>query len=99
MLKLTTYSEASDADSLRTAAFCEDIREYLRPSEPADVLFPLSAVVLKLLEEAPGNAEPLPNGLPQRLVEVMQASEIIWKGPFARQKMVFKCAANIVVKA
>jgi hypothetical protein len=44
-------------------------------------------------------AEPLPNGLSQRLFEVMQASEVLWKTPFPLHKMVFKCAADIVVKA
>ena len=43
--------------------------------------------------------EPLPNCLSQRLFEVMQASEVLWKAPFSLHKMVFKCAADIVVKA
>jgi hypothetical protein len=44
-------------------------------------------------------AEGLPAGLSQKVFEVLQSSEVLWKAPFARQKGVFKCSADIVVKA
>jgi hypothetical protein len=52
-----------------------------------------------LLEKVSNTTEPLPNGLAQRLLKVMQSSEVLWKAPSARRKMVFKCATGIVVKA
>lgn len=76
----------------------EDIRGSLNPSDTVHILFPLSQAVLRLLEYAPKIPEPLPNSLSQRLFELMQTSEVLWKAPFARHKMVLKCAADIVVK-
>lgn len=77
----------------------EDIRESLNPLDTVHILFPLSREVLRLVEDVFKTAEPLPNILSQRLFEVMQASEVPWKAPLALHKMVFKSAANIVVKA
>lgn len=77
----------------------EDTRESLNPSDTVHILFSLSQEVLKLVEDLSKTAGPLPNGLSQRLFEVMQASEVLWKAPFAVHKMVLKCTADIVVKA
>lgn len=77
----------------------EDIRRTLCPSDPVEILFPLSDAVAKLLESVSQTAADLPVGLSQRLFEVLRNSEILWKAPFARQKGVFKCSAEIVVKA
>jgi hypothetical protein len=77
----------------------EDIRRSLCPSDPVEVLFPLSDAVAKLLESVSQSAKGLPDGLSQRLFEVLQNSDVLWKAPFARQKGVFKCSADIVVKA
>ncbi|KAJ6109646.1 hypothetical protein N7486_001881 [Penicillium sp. IBT 16267x] len=77
----------------------EDIRRSLSPSDPIEILFPLSDAVTELLESVSQTAEGSPVGLSQKLFEVLQSSEILWKAPFARQKGVFKCSAEIVVKA
>ena len=77
----------------------EDIRRTLCPLDPVEILFPLSDAVAKLLEPVSQTAMDSPVGLSQRLFEVLQSSEILWKAPFARQKGVFKCSAEIVVKA
>jgi hypothetical protein len=86
------------ATSQNTAEPDEDIRDSLSASADVDILFPLSQAVLRLLERVSNTAESLPNGLSQRLLEALQASEILWKAPFARHKMVFKCDPDIVVK-
>lgn len=75
----------------------EDILDRLSPSNTVQILFPLSQPVLGLLGYAPKIPEPLPRSLPQRLIKLLQASEVLWKGPFADHKMVVKCAADIVV--
>lgn len=62
-------------------------------------MFPLSNAVAKLLEPVSQTAEGLPVGLSQKLFEVLKRSEVLWEAPFARQKGVFKCSAEIVVKA
>jgi hypothetical protein len=62
-------------------------------------VFPLSDAVAKLIEPVSQTAEGLRVGLSQRLFEVLKSSEILWKAPFARQKGIFKCSAEIVVKA
>ncbi|KAJ5592831.1 hypothetical protein N7537_009735 [Penicillium hordei] len=77
----------------------EDIRRSLCPSDPVEIVFPLSDAVAKLIEPVSQTAEGLPVGLSQRLFEVLKSSEILWKAPFARQKVIFKCSAEIVVKA
>ncbi|KAJ5585108.1 uncharacterized protein N7459_004908 [Penicillium hispanicum] len=77
----------------------EDIRESLSAIDPVEVRFPLSHAVLELLKEVSKTADPLPNGLGQRICQALQRSEVIWKGAFARRRMVFKCATDIVVKA
>lgn len=45
------------------------------------------------------SAEPFPNGLSPRLYNLLQTSETMWKGPFPRSRMIFKCSENIIVKA
>ncbi|PGG98661.1 hypothetical protein AJ80_09498 [Polytolypa hystricis UAMH7299] len=76
----------------------EDIRAFLRASDSVEIVFSLSEAVLNLLG-IPRNTASTPNDLSERLVHVVQASEIIWKAPFARQKMVINCGHNIAVKA
>ncbi len=75
---------------------------FLRPSDSATILFPLSELVRRLLADdhnstiLSGSSDP---ALSQRLLRAMQRSEILWKSPFPRNKMVFKCHPNVVVKA
>ncbi|QVM12008.1 hypothetical protein D8B26_006644 [Coccidioides posadasii str. Silveira] len=76
-----------------------DIRDCLRPSDPVDIVWPLSSTVLGLLEETSQIAEPLPDGLPQRMLDLVRTSEVIWKSPVLDQMMVFKCDTDVVVKA
>ncbi|OQD79057.1 hypothetical protein PENANT_c064G03412 [Penicillium antarcticum] len=64
----------------------EDIRRSLCPSDPVEILFPLSDAVADLLESVSQSAKALPAGLSQRLFEVLQNSDVLWKAPFARQK-------------
>lgn len=59
----------------------------------------MTEAVLELLEDIPGPADPLPDGLSQRLLGIMHASEVVWTARFPSQKMVFRCAPGIVVKA
>ncbi|KAL2810362.1 hypothetical protein BDW59DRAFT_177125 [Aspergillus cavernicola] len=69
----------------------EDIRASLDASAPVETIFlyPLLKVVLDLLE-AVSRASGLPSdSFSERLVGMMQASEILWRGPSARCKMVF----------
>jgi hypothetical protein len=78
----------------------EDIRQSLSASDAAEILFPLSDAVAQLLETVSQTAtHSLVVGLSQRLFELLQNSEILWKAPFPRQKGVFKCSTGIVVKA
>lgn len=55
--------------------------------------------MLRLLEEVSEIADPLPHGLSQRMLELMQRGVVLWKSPLPNKMMVFKCAADIVVKA
>ncbi|TPX23527.1 hypothetical protein DIZ76_012861 [Coccidioides immitis] len=59
----------------------------------------VSSTVLGLLEETSQIAEPLPDGLPQRMLDLVRTSEVIWKSPVPDQMMVFKCDTDVVVKA
>lgn len=77
----------------------EDIRQTLCASDPVETIFPLSDAVTKLVQSVSQTAANLPVGLSQRLSQVLENSEILWKSPFPRQKGVFKCSADIVVKA
>ncbi|KAJ5685141.1 hypothetical protein N7536_007760 [Penicillium majusculum] len=77
----------------------EDIRRSLCLSDPVEIVFPLSNAVAKLLEPVSQTAEGLPVGLSQKLFEVLKSSEVLWEAPFWRAKGVFKCSAEIVVKA
>ncbi|KAL4778720.1 kinase-like domain-containing protein [Aspergillus varians] len=73
----------------------EDIRDSLDASASVETIYPLSKSVLDLLE-ASGS---LSDSFSVRLIGMIQASEILWRGPSARCKMVFKCNACIVLKA
>lgn len=77
----------------------DDIRDCLRASDPVDVVWPLSSAVLRLLEETSEIADPLPSGLSQRLLGVLRTSEVLWESPLPNNMMVFKCPADVVVKA
>ncbi|KKZ59980.1 hypothetical protein EMCG_00822 [[Emmonsia] crescens] len=68
----------------------DDIRVFLRPSEPIAIIFPLADSVRSLLADA---------DMSEALVGLMRRCEILWKSPFPRKKMVFKCDGNIVIKA
>lgn len=72
----------------------EDIRDSLDASATVETIFPLSKSVLDLLEAS----GPLSDSFSVRLIGMIQASEILWRGPSARCKMVFKCNACIVLK-
>lgn len=63
---------------------------FLRPSEPIAIIFPLADSVRSLLADA---------DMSEALVGLMRRCEILWKSPFPRKKMVFKCDGNIVIKA
>lgn len=77
----------------------DDIRDCLRASDPVDVVWPLSSAVLRLLEETSEIADPLPSCLSQRLLGVLRTSEVLWESPLPNNMMVFKCPADVVVKA
>ncbi|EDN02719.1 predicted protein [Histoplasma mississippiense (nom. inval.)] len=68
----------------------EDIRVFLMPSEPTAIVSPLADSVRSLLADAE---------MSEALVGLMRRCEILWKSPFPRKKMVFKCDGNIVIKA
>lgn len=77
----------------------EDIRAFLDASAPIETIYPLSQAVLDLLEDSsqpPGSTSDSFSG---RLIEMIQASEVLWTGPSADYKMIFKCNASIVLKA
>ncbi|GFF44585.1 hypothetical protein IFM51744_05856 [Aspergillus udagawae] len=90
--KTTTPATATPGDD-------DDIRASLRASDSVDVIFPLAEPVLKLLGNISNDPGSSAYELPQRLIDLIYASDVIWKGPFARQKMVFKCGHDIVLKA
>ena len=56
-------------------------------------------MVYELLKSTSKSAETPLNDISQELFAVMQNSEIFWKAPFPRHKMVFKCTSDIVIKA
>ncbi|OJD09652.1 hypothetical protein ACJ73_10166 [Blastomyces percursus] len=82
---ITLISAASSGSATE-----EDIRVFLRPSEPTAIIFPLADSVRSLLGDA---------DISEALVGLMRRCEILWKSPFPRKKMVFKCDGNIVIKA
>lgn len=45
------------------------------------------------------SADPLPEELSQRMLGLLQASEVLWKSMFPEQLMILKCRTDIVVKA
>ncbi|OOF94217.1 hypothetical protein ASPCADRAFT_171826 [Aspergillus carbonarius ITEM 5010] len=77
----------------------EDIRTSLDASAPVETIYPLSQVVLDLLEDVSRASESLSDSFSERLIAMIQASEILCKGPSACHKMIFKCNAGIVLKA
>ncbi|RAL03101.1 uncharacterized protein BO80DRAFT_462848 [Aspergillus ibericus CBS 121593] len=77
----------------------EDLRASLDASAPVETIYPLSKEVLDLLGDGPQAFGSLSSSLSERLIRMMQASEILWKGPSARRKMILKCNAHIVLKA
>ncbi|RAH40234.1 uncharacterized protein BO95DRAFT_448118 [Aspergillus brunneoviolaceus CBS 621.78] len=76
----------------------DDMRTSIRSSDSAEVIFPLSDTVRSLLGMS-NSAEMQPQCLAQRLVDVIGSSKVVWKGPFARQKMVLSCGHNVILKA
>ncbi|KAJ5106000.1 hypothetical protein NUU61_003347 [Penicillium alfredii] len=76
----------------------EDIRDFLSPSDPVEIIFPFSPAVSTLLDTVSETVNPLPQGLSQRLYELLRRSETVWKAPFANQKGVYICSPDIVVK-
>ncbi|KAG5291715.1 hypothetical protein I7I48_03597 [Histoplasma ohiense] len=57
------------------------------PSQPTAIIFPLADSVRSLLADA---------DMSKALVGLMRPCEILWKSPFPRKRMVFKCDGNIV---
>lgn len=55
--------------------------------------------MLRVLEETSESTDPLSDGLSQRMFDVIKTSDVLWKSPFPNKMMVFKCAADIIVKA
>ncbi|QSS58301.1 hypothetical protein I7I51_07724 [Histoplasma capsulatum] len=83
---LTSITAATTSGSVTE----EDIRVFLMPSEPTAIVSPLADSVRSLLADAE---------MSEALVGLMRRCEILWKSPFPRKKMVFKCDGNIVIKA
>ncbi|OGM51180.1 hypothetical protein ABOM_000082 [Aspergillus bombycis] len=75
----------------------DDIRASIRSSASAEIVFPLSDTVQNLLGIS-SSAAAQSDGLAQRLIDVIDSSEVVWKGPFARQKMVLGCGHDIILK-
>ncbi|PYI24696.1 hypothetical protein BO99DRAFT_478261 [Aspergillus violaceofuscus CBS 115571] len=76
----------------------DDIRALIRLSASAEIIFPLSDTLQDLLGMC-NSTEMQSQCLAQRLVDVIGLSKVVWKGPFARQKMVLSCGYNIILKA
>lgn len=99
---LTSWIKRSAVPSKDSFVYEEDIRSFLRPSDPTTTLFPLSEVVSGLLADN-HNSTNLPDSsdpaLSRRLLKVLQRSDILWKSAFPHNKMVFKCGPDLVVKA
>ncbi|KKK21111.1 hypothetical protein ARAM_007618, partial [Aspergillus rambellii] len=76
----------------------DDIRASIRSTDLAEIVFPLSDTVKTLLGMS-GSAVAQSHCLAQRLIDIIGASKVVWKGPFARQKMVLSCGHNIILKA
>ncbi|KAJ9244376.1 hypothetical protein DTO169E5_1981 [Paecilomyces variotii] len=75
-----------------------DIRDRLSASDSLETVFPLSELVLQGLEQTSTTTAPLPDGLPERLVEFLQKSEVLWTASSACHKAVLKCTDKIAVK-
>lgn len=76
----------------------DDIRHSIRASDLPEIVSPLSDKVQELLGIS-YVGELLPAGLGQRLVDIIHSSDVVWKAPFSRQKMVLSCGHNIILKA
>ncbi|OGM39212.1 hypothetical protein ABOM_012196 [Aspergillus bombycis] len=91
-----TVQSVDDVIINTTSRDDEDIRTTFDASIQAEIVHPLSQEVLELL--SPGGTKVSPVRLSQRLLDIMRTSEVIWKAPFARHKIVLKCGNNIVLK-
>ncbi|KNG86956.1 hypothetical protein ANOM_004214 [Aspergillus nomiae NRRL 13137] len=76
----------------------DDIRASIRSSDLAEIVFPLSDTVQNLLGIS-SLAAVQSDGLAQRLLDVIDSSEVVWKGPFAGEKMALSCGHDIILKA
>ncbi|KAJ5088846.1 hypothetical protein N7456_012462 [Penicillium angulare] len=76
-----------------------DIRLSLDASVPIETIYPLSQSVLDLVENLSQSSGSTSDTFSERLVEMIQASQILYTGPSARCKMAFKCNSSIVLKA
>ncbi|PYH46736.1 uncharacterized protein BP01DRAFT_414697 [Aspergillus saccharolyticus JOP 1030-1] len=76
----------------------DDIRASIFSSDSAEMVFPLSDTVQDLLGTS-GSAAEQSHYLAQQIIEIIGSSKVIWKGPFARRKMVLSCGHNIILKA
>ncbi|KAB8256782.1 hypothetical protein BDV32DRAFT_90497 [Aspergillus pseudonomiae] len=87
----------NDAPVDNTLRDGEDIRSAFSASDSIEIVYPPSQAVWRLLGQPLGAITPSAS-LSQQLLDILHSSEIIWKAPFARQKMVFRCDNNIVLK-
>lgn len=97
ILCLSTLSNVSHLEIVRPHE--EDIRASLDASVPIETIYPLSQSVHDLLKDSSQPSGSKSDGFSERLIKMIQASEILWTGPSARCKMVFKFNAGIVLKA
>ncbi|KAL5343545.1 kinase-like domain-containing protein [Aspergillus crustosus] len=65
----------------------EDIRDSLDASAAVETIYPLSKVVFNILEDVSRAFQTPSDSFSERLIRMMQASEILWRGPSARYKM------------
>ncbi|KAL3477470.1 hypothetical protein BJX99DRAFT_246225 [Aspergillus californicus] len=77
----------------------EDIRASLDASAPVKIIYPILKAVLDLIEDISCASGLLSDSFLARLIRIIQASEILWRGPSARCKIVFKCNTYIISKA
>jgi hypothetical protein len=84
--------------TLRSDDGDDDIRWSLHPPSLVEVVHPLSEQVEKLLaDHTPVEVEK--DEFQNPLSKLLWRCEILWKSTFPRNKMVFKCGPDIVVKA
>lgn len=75
--------EEQDLRRARTCSWVEksETTKRHKGGDICDCLWPLSPAVLRRLEETSEIADPLPDGLSQRMLELVQTSEVLWKSP------------------